>query len=711
MITLWAFLGLAVAAPAKVGMVDLNISPGAKVAALPPARPDRLDLVIRHNLESLNAQFEGLPVAWIRDVDVRGVGGGTWLISILSRAAPDVPRWEVAGGRLRLWTGPPIRTAKQTESVQNLEGPRTPASPPALAAHPLWGDAWQFAMAADRWPLVPPERGRLAVSEDLLADLATPPSWTALSHYRSALRRASDGPSRAAALGRLAEGYLALGAPREARYYLGELLEVDPSPSALLRAADADLRLDRVDEARALCVAARGHGLDASALSCLARIALKTGTPDPTAIARALIDVAEGPVHRLLAVELLVADHRWAEATPVLEKLVAEEGWPLMWAQLGDAKLVAGDRAGARDAWRKAALDRELAPIVSVRLRLAALLDAGPTQWGRELAWLLERAERPGPEGLESRYLIAQIAERWGDDAVASDALARLWDADPAVALRSDVAERLISACRARSQTYQRLGRKIDQISLLQTCWRPDLDRLVSNPGFLQDVADASADLGLLDLALNTQQRALTVSTRRGADDPQALLRLATLYRLTGRPKEALDTLVWVERLGKGPEIADGVWTERAAAAVALGDIDGAIGFLHRVRPTGAAGPAARATEAVVLARSDRCEKSVPLLRGLLEKPGGLDPTTLDELRVTLARCRLRAGDAAEARAIAATVDPTGAGADEATWIDGAAAGVTPAGKLPEIPLWRKVAEATTSMETWLAETRKTLGK
>lgn len=694
-----------------VGSFEVAVSPGAEATALPSARADRLDLVIRHNVESLHEPFDGVRVPWLRDHDVRAVGGGTWIVSIFVSPIGHGARWELAEGRLRFDLGPvaPIASEPVDDPFVTTTA-RVPASPPALALHPLWGDAWQLHQTAQRWPLVPPERGDLPVREDIGALLATPPSWAALPRYRAALRAAPDAANRAATLGRMAEAYLALGAPREARYYLGLLLDLDPTPTALLRAADADLRLGRVDDARNLCGAVRGRGVDGAALSCLARIALRTGAPDPTTVARALAVAAEGPVQRLLAAELLIADHRWHEAIPLLEGVARDKGWPLVWAQLGDARLAAGDLEAARDAWRKGALDRELAALMSIRLRLAGMLEAGPTTWGRTLGTLLERALRAGPEGLEARYLVAQVASTWGDDAAASDALVRFWDASPDLAVRSDVAERLIAACRARAHAAERLGRHVDRVALVETCWRPELDALVSNPDFLQGAADAYVALGLLEPALSTQQRALTVSTRRGAEDPAALLRLAQLYRRTGRSKEALDTLVWVERLGRGSDLEQHVAIERAAARAAAGDLDGALALLQAVPARSQAAGLARSEEALVLARAGRCDAAAPRLRTLLAT-STVDPVRTDEHRVALARCALRGGSPDLARSLAATVNPMGATADEAAWIDGAAAAAAPLGKPPEEPLWRSVASAALLTDQWLADARARLSR
>jgi thioredoxin-like negative regulator of GroEL len=164
---------------------------------------------------------------------------------------------------------------------------------------------------------------------------------------------------------------------------------------------------------------------------------------------------------------------------------------------------------------------------------------------------------------------------------------------------------------------------------------------------------------------------------------------------------------VWVERLGRGSELEHDVAVERAHHRADGGDVDGALRLLGSVPKGSRAAPAARSAEALVLAGADRCSAATPRLRALLATPS--EPAVDDAHRVALARCLLDAGRHDEARALAGDVDRLGATADEAAWIDGAAAAAAPQGPPPEEPLWRKVAEASGETRDWLEGARKRL--
>ncbi len=676
------------------GSFTLAVSPGASVIAT-ARREGHLDLIIHGNRIPLADGLDAALAPWLRSARGQSVGNGTWLIDL--RLVPGAPPPAVSLQAGALQVGPePMRT-----SMPDLPASlRHPAHPPDVGLHPLWGDARTLALASERWPLSPPtDHGA-----ELHGDLAKPPSWRNLAGYRRAMLAAHDDRDREIAWSRLAEAYMALGAPREALAYLKRL----PAsfPGVEMRRATAQLDLGDHEGARAACERAVDAGAGATAWSCLGRIALATGAPNPSHVGVALLVVGDGPVHRLLGAELLAADHRWADARPVLEALARSFPDPLVWAELGDARYATGDVAGARTAWQRARGVTELRPLLGVRQLLIELASGGPSTWARHLPDLLETAERGGNAGLEARYLVSQVVEAWGDRDVAIHQLGAMWDEDVDRALRSDVPERLVANCHARMAALARAHRPIEEIAVFRTCWRTGLDTWVADPEPIERAAVVLLDLGLPEAALEMEQRALTIRSRREDDRASSMVRLANLYTATGRPEEALRTLAFASRLPDGATLVGAMDVSKGRAYAAKGDRLAA----HRAWGRVKAGPDALDATAhlgLSLAQAGDCAPAVPRLRAALEAtmPPRHGRVADDDLVLALARCLVDGGKPAEAHAVAGQATGAAASVDAAA-VRGRAALDEASLGTPESGWWKKVVDEVRAGDAWLTEAR-----
>ncbi|HHO51042.1 MAG TPA: hypothetical protein ENK18_09275, partial [Deltaproteobacteria bacterium] len=289
---------------------------------------------------------------------------------------------------------------------------------------------------------------------------------------------------------------------------------------------------------------------------------------------------------------------------------------------------------------------------------MAEMLEDGPSEWASRIPLLLEATDRDDPAAAEAHYLLAQLAETYGDPELAAEHLNLLWDRFPDQARRSDVPERLVDVCRQRLEMLDREGRTADHVAFFTACWRPELDLLSADPELLQRTATLLAELGLPAEGLALQLRAIAVHTRLGHDDPAALAALTRLYVQTGRSTEALQTLDYTEALPQRLPVVEFLVAE-AEARHALGDTAGALRAWSLAEAEGA--PAARRAQGMIQAEQGRCREAALLLQDAGD----------DEARLTRGRCLLALGRDQEAREILPTEGPDPFVLQDASWLLG----------------------------------------
>lgn len=210
---------------------------------------------------------------------------------------------------------------------------------------------------------------------------------------------------------------LASGAPGPARRLLDPLLGAGAARADLARAAELDLRLDRVDAARAEWLAAarasdgRPGDDPAPLLAAAARALERAGRSD---LAEGLlVDAASAPgsatVWRELG-RLRLRARRYDEARVALEQAVALDP-RVGGAELGDAHAAAGRTDSAVLTWRRAATASSSTPErVALQLRIARLLAArGDTPAAVEAA---RAALALDPHDAPARALLAGLEAR-----------------------------------------------------------------------------------------------------------------------------------------------------------------------------------------------------------------------------------------------------------------------------------------------------------
>jgi hypothetical protein len=163
----------------------------------------------------------------------------------------------------------------------------------------------------------------------------------------------------------------------------------------------------------------------------------------------------------------------------VLLERIAEGGSTRALASLGDARQATGDLPGAVEAWRAASVDGWLRPALKIRLRMAEWIDKGPADFGGAIPELLQLSDLGGAGGAEAHYLLAQIAEVYGDPDLAAEQLNLLWAFHPEEALQSDVPERLVQTCEFRLRQLEDQQRHVDLVAFFDLCWRDELDGMV----------------------------------------------------------------------------------------------------------------------------------------------------------------------------------------------------------------------------------------
>jgi tetratricopeptide (TPR) repeat protein len=660
----------ALAAPLRIAA-----PPGATVEVLPPVEPGRVEILVHGGDRGLRTLFRGPPADGVRTGRVTDMGGHQ-VVTVWMRDPNDTLAIERVGEGWEA-VAVPVGPAPST-NVECVGTPGVPLVPlrGADMVHEFAPDT--FVLAMPRWEAAEPD----AVS------------WERVTALRSQLFGGTGGAvatDRAHALYELGAQHRDLGHLREAAYYFESAATAGaagasdsqagaPAGVAELQRAGALLALHAWSDARDAADVARKAGAPTAAVSSvLATVSLLTGDPAPAAIGRALaattLSPDSAPEPALLAGALLLRAGCWTEAAPVLERALAADGERGAMARLllADARLLAGDPEGADTVLGDlpaATTPTRWSGLARSRTRLVALLRQSPNLWPAMVP-TLERAallgDRSGGdrgaaaevEGTEALFLLGQIGERLGDDALALRAWGALVDRRRAL-LAGEPGMRL-QAVWARTVGGQlAAGHDIDGLAAHIVAWRPGLVTHVTDPAPLAAVAAAYMRAGLDEEALHTLGVVAEVEGRRGLDDRATILAVAEIYRRTGRPTEALDTLDFLATRPPEPATVARAGILRGRVLLDQGDVDGARAAWTVVAGD-VEGPAvgeARVRIALVDAEAGRCGAYVGV-----EGVEGVDALAHDPLpadlslgRVATARaaCLATVGRIDESRTIAA---------------------------------------------------------
>ncbi|MEN0065239.1 MAG: tetratricopeptide repeat protein [Myxococcota bacterium] len=664
LVALWLWLVAATASaigPTR-GVVVFGTSPDADVVVYPRNDPRRIDVMVRNNRMPIDRQTAGMTALYLQEIEALAIGGGTWFVKLWVDADNIVVNPKVTPGRVVLYLEPgtpkllPPVEVPTVEQLLTAPPPRQPLAPAPIALTFLRGGSNTLTLRPQDIQLDLPIWDTGEVPPDARG-------WMAIDVYRARMIESVTRARKAELHYRLGLEHLGLGWYREAAYYFEAVMGSDTPydiPAVALAAARAHLALGRPKRARELCQVAGSAGATAiGVLQCIGAASLLDGFPSPTHVGRALLANSNLPEHRLLAGQLILSDHRFTEARRVLEAVAHGEPSGRVMASLGDARYATGDVAGAKLAWLEgAAKNRRLSERIALRVEMAAMLEGGASEWATYIPRLIDLSERKGFLAAEAHYLLAQIAEMYGDPDLAAEHLNRMWDRFPSRVIQSDVPERLVEVCNQRLSMLARAGRSAQEVSFFLACWRQELDMLTGNPEVLQRVAMLLSELGLPYDALALQQRALLIHTRLGSDDPAALAQLTRLYVATGKPIEALETLEYAEGIGRQLPAGQYLVAE-AEARLAAGDVDGALQAYQLADAEGM--PGIRRTMGLVLAEEGRCEQADRYLA----------PLDDGESRLAHGRCLIALGrnDEAAERLPSRNEDPLVI--EDASWMSG----------------------------------------
>lgn len=676
-----------------VGAIQLEVSDGATVQLFPRVDPNTIELVVYDNRKPLDLQVDEQRTEHVVDAWAASIGSGTWFVTLYVQSDRIDARLELEDSAWVVHTterrSPVALTSEDTPTLEALLADtvaRRPARPPRIPLQPLLGDAWS--------PRLDPRHVRLPMKPWVpsVRDLpAGDPSLASLDAVRKRMVMTEDAELRTNLLQHLALGYQALGLHREARTYFDEVARQRtdwPRPKVRLHQADAALATGRWDVALERCQAAHAEGADEGAtLACLGSVSLATGHPAPTPTARALLEVDARPGSRLIAAQLLVVDHRYDEALPVLTSL---ERWPAElrpWrdATLGDVALTLGQTETARAAWRDVGNQGPLAEVARQRARLVRMAAQPPSTWAAALPGLTRDIERGGIGAAEAHYLAAQIGRTFDDAGLAAEHLTRLVDHWPGLSARSDVPQQLLSVCTRRLEQLHRVERVADQVSFYDDCWRDELNSVLLDPSVLRHVSDGFEALGLWDRALSVQRDAVAALTRDDREDLDALVQLARLYVRVDRAPEALETVRYAERLPGSGSAQAALDVVAGEAHLELDEFVEADRRWARASADAEFGPEARVRRALALAERGRCAQAAPVLEGFSQQgvPDMTAPVALPDAQLAVTRCLIDQGRANDAVALATTVAKDAPDTDwaaQATWL------ASVAGREPDVP-------------------------
>jgi len=661
---------LATATAAEPGKVFFETSPGAQVVVFPRVEERTIDIGIYRNRASIRDQIQGTSARYALDVDAVAIGNGTSYLTIHTDRDGILPRVLRRDGffEIRLQPGEvelaPTPPPPSFESILDPEQRRRPARPPLVPLTPLRGDAATIGTDPREIRLHLPSWEPDLDSDEVLGQLLdlNRTDWAAVDDYRQVLTSTEDDYLKQVSRYRLGLAYTDLGLPREASYYVHGLLDGAhrPDVTVLLLAAQADFGVGRWDEGRDHCRAASEAGAEeAQVLACMAAPALATGNPNPTGLGRTLAASSDVPEDLLLAAQLLQMDHRHQESIGILERIALQLPLARMrhaYLCLGDARYAIGKIDEAINAWTQVKRGDELGEVARLRIYMAEIARQPRTSWAKHIPELARISRQSERQGVEALYLLAQIAQAYGNMADAGSHLNDLWLRDRETAVDSDVPDRLLAVCTERLRWLDREQRYVDLAAYFKDCWRPELDAFAPNPRTLQRVALAHEALGLHDRALRIQQRVTTHHTTGTQDDPASLTHLARMYVNADRPMEALDTIAYSRRHLKPSELRGPLQVSQALALEATGDSVGAERAWRAATQVSASRSDARRGLGLLLARRNRCSEAVAYLDD--PEDGEEDP----ELLLSRARCLLDrkrpAQASAEVAPLMASTDP-----------------------------------------------------
>ncbi len=696
----WILLAIAASFGAPVeGRIELSLSPGARTVIFPRSDPDKVEIGIYRNRVPIDIPSFG--TQWLANTKVTSVGGGTWFLELQVRR-PEIDARLEGDDQNRvvvLAPGNPdlVRAGKTATSAELLSGtmPRRIDASPGAALQPLSGDASLVTLDPSIYPLplyapsIPnlPQPYREWLTTDTSAD------WDDIARYRKAIPdcvpnwrtsttrkcTAEEELRLTTASVRLGLTHMDLGFAREASYYLDEAAHGQKfnTPAIHLARARAAYGTRRWNEGRERCAAVKESGGDeALVLECLGVASLATANPPPTETARALLAKSKRPQARLLAAELLQKDNRHSEALPVLREVVdvLEPSWRRRAAAaLGDAAAATGNMKAASFFWSRVDAHGDLGEVIDLRVEMGEMLKSGPRWWPSRIPRLIAAARQSTPVAIEARYLLAQVAESYGDPEQASEYLVMLIDRNRALALRSDVPERLVRVCSPRLADLHSQGRHVETVALFRMCWRPILDEVISDTSALEAVRASMEEIGMFEHALDLQQRIAGIQSRENRDTVESLAALLRLYAIHGKGREALETLAYTrKKLGaqvSGPQFA----MLEGMAKQAADDVPGAISAYRRANVPGDLGFEAKLRTALLQADNKQCPAAIPTLKASIAEfdranlprkagakevppvklPADLEP---DLVRLTLAHCYEATGNTESAIAVAITL-------------------------------------------------------
>lgn len=652
---------LALALVALAGAAPLRISapPGATVEVLPSIEPGRVEILVHGGDRALQSLFRGPPADGIRTGRVTDMGGHQ-VVTVWMRRSTHTLALERVGEGWEAVAVPVTKAASHPSQVSTVECAGTPGTPlvPLRGAdmvHELPPEA--FVLTLPRWEAAEP----VPVAEDATSGAVSSGSVSSarVAELRSGLFGGGaaapiEPADRARALYELGAHHRELGLLREAVHYFGSAAAAGaPGGLAQLQHAGALLSLRAWSDARDSAEEAQRAGApDDAVLSVLATVSMLTGAPAPGPTGRALASRASSPEPSLLAGALLLRAGCWTEATPVLERALpaAGERGAVARLLLADARLLAGNVDGA-DAvlgdLPALGVPTRWSGLARARTRLIALVRQSPNLWPAMVP-TLEGVSADELEGPEALFLLGQIGDRLGDDALALRAWGSLVDRRRWL-LAGEPGERLLSVWARRVGELLTGGHDIDALAAHLAAWRPGLTLHMTDPAPLAAVAAAYMRAGLDEEALDTLGVVAEVEGRRGLDDRGTILAVAEIYRRTGRPAEALDTLDFLATRPPEPTTLARSAILRGRVLQGQGDLEGARALWSAVVEPPDAAVEARLRVALADAEAGRC--------------GGLDALAVDTLpadlapgRVAMSRaaCLATAGRIDESRTIAA---------------------------------------------------------
>lgn len=663
----WLLLGLAYGQEPAVGGFELRAGPRARVQTLPMVSATRQQWVIHESAYALNDQLsDSLFIPGVEAIDLYGVGGGSWMVTLQLTEPGLVGSWREEAGAwvLELRPGNPVivQTPDALDLQTLIQAPpeRSVQRVSKSSLQPLSGLASTLALEPQEVdPAFPVWTPNLpAEARDSLRYDPTPTPYT-IDRYREALTH-PDPYVEAAARYRIAQAHEHLGLNREAAYYYRSVMALDapwPRDVLPLALARAEIRSGDIDAAREACEQAWGvsRARSEQVATCLGLVSLESAQPAPAAVGRVLANSSGHPLHLLLAAQLLQADGYHAEAQPLLETalaVVAEED-PLrrhILASLGDSYLHQGRLGEASDMWRAVGHAGELGDVVWLRQRMLVMVEAGPGEWPMHLPDLDAFVARGGEGSAEALYLEAQVGETLGDDEAAADALIQLVDHHRRVASANAVPTQLWGVLVRRLEALHRQGRTLDLIAVYRRYYRSSLEDVILDPTPLGLVVEAYDAAGLPEQAMRTQRDLFAIQTRLGQSDPASLLRLARLYEEADRHEDALATLDFLAGQGSPRELEGERQLLLGRVFMSLGQEEEGLAAWERAERTTEHRVEAQLLTALHVANED-CLGATEALEAIvaLRPEPGLQPLRTGEAHLVLARCQLELGEAAKA--------------------------------------------------------------